>query len=143
MRTGIRLFCTCLFLMVASIGSAGADLVQFTQVFPGGFNVSINGGAFVPSGPITIVGVVDDAAPDLAAGGFVGEFGVSNLRFSGAGFSNEGVVNSMSLFVWQVDKFAFQRLGETNQGTTGWNGSTSAGPFITDVNSLTTLVGLP
>jgi hypothetical protein len=49
----------------------------------------------------------------------------------------------LSLLVFSTSNFAFQRIGEFNEGITGWNGATSAGVFIANVNNLSTLLSLP
>ena len=118
---------------------AHAGLIEFTQQFDGGFNVSINGGGVAPSGPITIVGVVDDTAADIGTPGR-GEFVLSSVTFTGAGFVNQSVITPLSVLVWGPDRFAFQLVGQSNMGITGWNGGSSAGNFIGNPNDLTTLL---
>ena len=123
--------------------AANAVPITFTQVFSDGFDVSINGGHATASGPITIVGIVDDATSDTDGDLYRGEFALTSVTFTGAGFVDEAVTTSLGLLVWGTDTFAFQLLGQFNDGITGWNGNTSAGDFITDVNDLTTLLALP
>lgn len=129
--------------LVLLAGTAHADTITFTQEFRSGFAVSVNGGTPFASGPIKIVGTVDDSAADIDASGGRGEFALTSLVFTGAGYTNVAVTNPMSLLVWETDKFAFQRLGEFNDGITGWNGNTASGNFITNVNDLTTLGATP
>ena len=38
-------------MLAATAGQVQASFVTFTQVFDGGFDVSINGGGVIPSGP--------------------------------------------------------------------------------------------
>ena len=125
--------------LLAGPMGAQAGLIEFTQQFNGGFDVSINGGGLVPSGPITIVGVVDDTAVDIDPTGR-GEFVLLSVTFTGAGFINQAVTTPLSLLIWDLDKFAFQLVGQFNVGITGWNGASSAGNFIADPNDLTTLL---
>lgn len=128
--------------VLAFSGAANAVPITFTQQFDGGFNLSINGGQPAASGPITITGIVDSAAVDIDASG-LGEYQLDSVTFTGAGFTNELVTTDLGLLIWGTDKFAFQLLGMFNQGITGWNGTTSAGDFIGDVNDLSTLGALP
>lgn len=129
------------------VAPASAAPVQFTQTFTGGFDVSVNGGPLTASGPITITGIVDSAALDLNPSLFYGEFALTSATITGAGFTNQPITTPLSLVTFTFGGsdtyFAFQRLGEFNEGITGWNGATSAGPFMTDVNSLATLTALP
>ncbi len=62
--------------------------------------------------------------------------------FTGAGFTNEVVTTPLGLVVWGTDLFAIQLLGQNNVGISGWQ-TGSVGPFITDVNDLTTLLPTP
>jgi hypothetical protein len=135
-----------LFVIANFCGVARAVPVKFTQQFPGGFDVSINNGPLTPSGPLTIVGIVDTATADINADLSFGEFPLTSLTLTGAGYVNRAVTNPASLmttdnFGYQI--FCFQRLGEFNEGITGWNGSNPSGPFMTNVNNLSTLVSLP
>ncbi len=131
----------CLYAAFARSGSAAP--IAFTQQFPGGFSVSVNGGPLAPSGPITIVGIVDSATADIDPDIFYGEFPLASVTFSGAGFVNRPVATPLSLSIFSTSNFAFQRLGENNEGITGWNGDTKSGSFIFDVNNLSTLGSLP
>ncbi len=117
--------------------------IEFTLDFPGGFNVSINGGALSPSGPITVTAIVDNTTADIFPDPFRGEFPATSVFFTGAGFVNELVSTPLSLLTFFVDNFAVQRLGEFNEGIIGWNGLTPSGPFMTDINDLSTLTVLP
>ena len=138
-----------LFVIANFCGVVRAVPVMFKQVFPGGFDVSINNGPLTPSGPLTIVGIVDTATADIYANPDFGEFPASSVTLTGAGFVNRAVTSPLSLLTTNINNlnslqiFAFQRLGEFNEGTTGWNGGTPSGPFMSDVNSLTTLFSLP
>lgn len=134
-------------VLVASIAFSARSFAVpliFTEVFPGGFDVSINGGPLGPSGPITIVGIVDSGTADIFSDPSFGEFPLTSLTFTGAGYVNRPVTNPMSLSTFAGgSNFCFQRLGEFNEGDTGWNGNTPSGPFMNDVNNLSTLVPLP
>jgi hypothetical protein len=133
-----------LFVIADFCGVARAVPVKFTQQFPGGFDVSINNGPLTPSGPLTIVGIVDTATADIYADPGLGEFPLISVTFTGAGYVNRAVINPLSLVTFDAGaNYAFQRLGENNEGITGWNGSTPSGPFMTNVNNLSTLVSLP
>jgi len=124
--------------------SAFAVPVVFTQQFPGGFDVSVNGGPLAPSGPITVTGIVDTTTADIYAPAGFGEFPLSSVTFTGAGFVNRAVTTPLSLSTFNSgNNFGFQRQGELNEGIIGWNGDTSSGGFMSDVNSLSTLVSLP
>jgi hypothetical protein len=125
--------------------TASARPVAFTQHFPGGFDVSINGGPLVPSGPITVTGVLDDATADILPDLSFGEFPLTSVTFNGAGFVNRSVVTPLSLLTFSFSDlhFGFQRLSEFNEGIIGWNGTTPSGPFMSDRNDLSTLVPLP
>lgn len=134
------------FVIANFCGVARAVPVKFTQQFPGGFNVSINNGPLTPSGPLTIVGIVDTATADIYADPSFGEFPLISLTLTGAGYLNRAVTTPLSLMTtdnFGYEIFCFQRLGELNEGITGWNGSTPSGPFMANVNSLSTLVSLP
>jgi hypothetical protein len=127
-------------------GSAHALLAQFTQEFPFGFNVSINNGPLTRSGPLTIIGIVDTTAPDILSDPKYGEFALSSVRLTGAGFVNRVVTTPLSLVTFSLfpyQYFSFQRLGEFNVGDTGWVGYTQSGPFMSNLNNLGTLGTLP
>jgi hypothetical protein len=128
-------------------GVVRAVPVMFKQEFPGGFNVSINNGPPTPSGPITIVGIVDTATADIYAASNYGEFPLTSVRFTGAGYLNSVINSPLSLLTYNLDGpttyFGFQRRGEFAEGVTGWNGETLSGPFMSNLNSLATLVSLP
>jgi len=120
--------------------------VEFTMQFPGGFSVSVNGGPLSPSGPISLRGIVDDAAVDTLPMITHGEFPLTNARLTGAGFVDRPVTTLLSLTTYGVGtapKFAFQRRGEFNEGIVGWNGDTLSVAFMTNVNNLSTLGPLP
>ncbi len=130
--------------MAVLASTSFARPVTITQEFPGGFAVSINGGPLTPSGPITVTGVLDDATPDIYPDPFYGEFPLTNVTFNGAGFVDRTVLTPLSLLTFfGGSNFGFQRLAEFNEGIIGWNGSTPSGPYMTDVNDLSTLVPLP
>jgi hypothetical protein len=122
-----------------------ANLV-FTQEFPGGFDVSINGGTFTPSGPITVTGILDDTTADIYGGSHHAEYPLSSVTFTGAGFVNRAVATPLSLCIFNTfgpQNFGFQRLRENNEGIIGWNGSSSSGNFMSNIHNLSTLVALP
>jgi hypothetical protein len=125
------------FLLCVS-GIANAGLITFTQSFSDGFNVSINGGAQMQSGAVTITAQVDENETGVG-----GVFAIKNVYFSGAGFVKQLVTTPLELLIWTKNKFAFQLKGKFNTGITGWNGSTFSGDFITNVNDLTTITSLP
>lgn len=116
--------------------------IVFTLEFPGGFDVSINGGALTASGPITVTGIVDNTTADIDLDPFRGEFPLTSVIFTGAGFVDRAVTTPLSLLIF-FDNFSFQREGEFNEGIIGWNKVTSSGDFMTDINDLSTLVALP
>src|SRR5262245_4425773 len=128
------------FILVAFSTGTFAVPIEFTQQFPGGFNVSINNGPLAASGPIKITGVLESTTADIDSETSRGEFPLTSVTFNGAGFVNRHVSTPLSLLIFSTSNFAFQRLGEFNEGVTGWNGETSAGNFITDANNLSTLV---
>jgi hypothetical protein len=131
-------------LTFSSLSSlATAAPVEFTMDLPGGFNVSINGAAAAGSGPLYIRGVVNDLTADIDGRPNYGEFPLLHVTFTGAGFFNQSVITPLSLVVFDGDNFAFQRVGENNEGVIGWNGLTSAGNFMSNVNDLSTLGALP
>jgi hypothetical protein len=120
--------------------------VMFTQQFPGGFNVSINGGPLSPSGPITVRGLVDTTTVDIYPVATLGEFPLISATFSGAGFVDRPVTTPLSLITYNgfgPEMFAFQLTGQFNEGIIGWNGTTASGNFMADVDDLSTLFPLP
>jgi hypothetical protein len=123
----------------------GAPVV-FTEQFPSGFAVSINGGPLSPSGPITVKGLVDTTTLDINSGTSFGEFPLISATFSGSGFLNRSVTTPLSLLTFNSfgpQMFAFQLTGQFNQGIIGWNGSTASGNFMANINDLSTLFTLP
>lgn len=139
----IRSFLAASLAILFMSPNSNAAPLRFTQEFRVGFNVSINGSALAPSGPITIAGVVDDATADIDPDSAYGEFPLLSAQLTGSGFVNRTITTPLSLLIFDTDNFGFQRLGAFNTGITGWNGSTPAGDFISDVNSLATLGTLP
>jgi hypothetical protein len=117
--------------------------VEFTMDFPGGFNVSINGGPLSPSGPIIVRGIVDNTTPDIDGSPTKGEFPLSSVTFTGAGFTNQAVNTPLSLLTSSKTEFAFQLRGQYNEGILGWQDFNTSSPYIANVNSLSTLLGLP
>lgn len=119
-------------------GMANAGVITFTQSFTDGFSVSINGAAEIQSGAITITAEVDENEAGVS-----GIFAMKNVYFSGAGFVNQLVTTPLELLIWAKDRFAFQLIGQYNVGITGWNGISTGGDFITDVNDLSTIIAFP
>ena len=143
MKRILALLCT-LVAVSAFAYTAEAELFEFSQEFPSGFEVSINGGGPTASGPISVVGLVDDSSVDQSGDINQGEFTLFNVRLSGAGFVNEPVVTPLNLLTFSDGRnFAFQVAGLFNQGIVGWNGASNSGNFMTDVNDLNSLVSLP
>jgi len=138
--TRIRSTYLALLAVLLSPMAANAVPIVFTQEFGGGFDVSINGGTAIASGPITITGVLDDSAIDIDGSAFFGEFALTSVTFTGAGFVDELVTSALSVLVFGNDRFGFQLVGQFNEGITGWNGTSIAGDFLTDLNDLTTLL---
>lgn len=129
---------TVVAAMLCLSGTANAGLITFTQTFTSGFPVSINNGSQLQSGPFTITAYADENAK-----GTSGAFELQSLYFSGAGFNKQLITTPMELLIWGMDRFAFQLKGQFNTGITGWNGSSSGGFFITDMNDLSTITQLP
>lgn len=127
--------------------TVSASPVMFTLEFPGGFDVSINGGPLTASGPITVKGIVDTTTIDLDPGTHYSEFPLISATFTGAGFENRTVTTPLSLTTWDAfypyQMFAFELRGQPNQGIIGWNGVTASGDFMANINDLSTLVALP
>jgi hypothetical protein len=138
-----KTFLACVTISVATslpMAGAYAKPVAFTQDFPGGFNVSINGGPLTPSGPITVTGIVEDTALDIDPDSSKGEFPLTNVVFNGAGFVDRPVTSPLSLLISSRTEFAFQLRGKYNQGILGWQDFALEPQFVSDVNSLSTLV---
>lgn len=136
------------WLILSAVWSAPAFATQllFMQEMPSGFGVRINGGPELPSGPITIRGIVDDTTTDISSDSEFGEFPLIEVTFSGAGYVDEKVITPLSLLTWETgdwQHFAFQRLGDFNHGTAGWNGMPLSGPFMTDINDLSSIISVP
>lgn len=119
--------------------------VEFTQHFPDGFDVSINDGPFSASGPITVTGVVDDSTPDIDPSLSRGEFPLDSVTFTGAGFVDKTVSTPLSLLISSSHReiFAFQLVGQFNEGIMGWDDLTPPGTIITNPNDLSSLTTLP
>jgi hypothetical protein len=126
--------------------SVFAGNLVFTGQFPGGFAVSINGGALTPSGPITVTGILDAATAGVQEDAQHHAYPLTSVTFTGAGYVNREVTTPLDLSIYNVfgpQNFAFQERGKHNQGTLGWNGSTSASNFMSDIHHLSTLSSLP
>jgi hypothetical protein len=122
-----------------------AARIKFTQHFPGGFNVSINGGQLVSSGPITVTGILDDTSADIDPSVFRGEFPLNSVTFTGMGYLDREVITPLSLLIVSTHRelFAFQLVGKFNEGIIGWDDSTPPGTITANPNDLSYLTQLP
>lgn len=146
MKSLIKFACMCSASITVFMTSAFAGQVMFTEMLPGGFNVSINGQPLTPSGPLLVRGIVETTTLDINPDPGYGEFPLISATFTGAGFVDRTVVTPLSLVTFNVNgnqRFCFQLEGRFNQGDIGWNGSEPSPNFMGNINDLSTLFALP
>lgn len=144
-RTCQQTFTVIVAAAVVSTAEVFAIPVEFTQHFPSGFNVSINGGPLFASGSITVTGIVDDTTQDIDPDESRGEFPLSSVTFTGAGFTNRQIITPLSVLIVTTHRelFAFQLVGQYNEGIMGWDDLTSPGTITSNPNDLLFLTTLP
>ena len=130
------------FALLLSASVSAAPLL-ITMEFPSGFNVSVNGGLLHASGPIKVQGVLDSSTADTLPEVGRGDFPLTSVTFTGDGFVNQTVLTPLSFATFLNNHFGFRKTGEINIGTMGWNGTTSSGAFMSNLDDLSTLVPLP
>lgn len=147
LNTSARLAAVTAIALLSTHRLAFGGLVEFTAEFPGGLQISLNGGSYRASGPIKVVGIVDDSSLDIEPSVHHGEFPlVGSARFTGAGFVDVPVTSPLSLLAFDFfgpTHFAFQLLGEFNTSALGWNELSPFPDYISNVNDLGTLGPLP
>ena len=132
--------------MVVTLGAAPAHaaLIQFNFSFTGGFDLSLNGGAASPSGPLDFTGVIDGATPDLNPSAGRGDFTMASLLLTAPtyGFVNEPVVSPVPLLLrWYSGGFAI--VGGPGILDIGWNGGPTAPGNLDDLTTLALPTLLP
>ncbi len=129
--------------LVAMLGIAAtsqAAPIVMQMGFPGGFNLSVNGGAFAPSGPLTFTLTADNTTPDLDPSPTRGRFALTSITLTAPslGISNQAVVSPSPLF---LDTFSggLTLIGAGFNPDIGWNGGPAPATFMSNINDLSTL----
>jgi hypothetical protein len=131
------------FISTASFAISVGTTLEVRMEFPGGFDVSINGGPLTPSGPITVVGLLEANTPDAHGSASRGEYPLSSVTFTGAGFVNRPIVTPLNFVAFSRFEFEFEKRGIDHASQLGWQDFNTTQPYIADVNDLSTLVPLP
>lgn len=131
----LALFCLGTFALDAS-----AEPIVMELSFPGGFDLSVDGGGFAPSGPLTFTLATDNTTPDLDPDPDRGRFALTSVTLNAPnlGITNEAVVSPSPLF---LDTFfgGLTLIGAGFIPDIGWNGGPAPDTFMSDINDLSTL----
>jgi len=144
MRVVLRALRVFVGLMVLALtvmrGEAFASPITMTFDFAGGFNLSVNGEAAAPSGPLTFLLGLDNTTPDLDASATRGRFALTSIVLTAPslGFTNTAVIAPSPMF---VDTFSggMTIIGSGFNPDIGWNGGPGPSTFMGNINDLTTL----
>ncbi|WP_165354689.1 hypothetical protein [Tropicimonas sp. IMCC6043] len=144
MARNLALTASSLAIALALVPSAEAAILDLEFDFTGGFDLSVNGDAAVPSGRIIFNVIVDDTTPDLEAAANVGRFATQSISVTAASL---GIFGATVLLPSEIFLSAFEYSGAGGVGffaegydpDTGWNGGPAPGSFMSDINDLSTL----
>jgi hypothetical protein len=119
---------------------AQAALIELEFAFSGGFNLSLNGAAAAPSGPLTFAVLLDNSTPDLDASATRGRFATTSVSLNAPslGLLDQAVIAPSPLF---VDTFSggLTIIGNGFNPDIGWNGGPAPSTFMGDINDISTL----